>query len=291
MRENQKTREITLSELISACWKKLYVVLAAVFLALALGGVYGYVKNKDIRYYGGTSKYKIGVVSTHTNAADPDNATEYRNNYVYSEQLLSKLVDELRHSDTFVRDEIMAKMENEPVYDPDAPASELNYFYSRLRYIKSCLSYSYDYQKNPSSISVSVKVLNDFEYAERLFYEIKQAIPRYIEENMERPVNTAVFSQSGEILSSVVYSTECKEITLSYVGFLNPIQLRSQTIKYGLLFGFLGGLAACVVIILLYCSDTRIRHTQEFSESVGVPVLGRIPAQDCLTLVDEKEEK
>lgn len=92
---------------------------------------------------------------------------------------------------------------------------------------------------------------------------IKTRVPAYVSQNMFKPDG---------------YDTSCQRITrLDDVKLLNPGNLQSTAIKYGLLLGAATFLAACVAVIVVDYSDKRLRNFERTMEQLGVPVLGVIP--------------
>ena len=115
-----------------------------------------------------------------------------------------------------------------------------------------------------SFIYVKLSVLNDEKLANDLFDQLLVMLPRYVETNMAIP--------SGYI------GTNCQRITrLNEVEQTNSGHMLKTAIKYALLFGALSFVVACVVVIVVDRSNTRLRNYEATMEKFNVPVLGVIP--------------
>ena len=115
-----------------------------------------------------------------------------------------------------------------------------------------------------SFIYVKISVLNDEKLANDLFDQLLIMLPRYVEKNMAIP--------SGYI------GTNCQRITrLNEVEQTNSGHMLKTSIKYALLFGAMAFVIACVVVIVVDRSNTRLRNYEATMEKFNVPVLGVIP--------------
>ena len=267
--QEQHQHEIGFSDLFKMIFGKLHVILLAIIVAATLGVALAYAKNHDVYVYGGTAKFKIAVLST---TIDKDgNESTASQNYIYKEEHLSMIVDELS-SDVFIRDNILPAIDDGPTDDPKNET-----FLAKIAYLKSCISYSYNYANNPNSISVSVTVSGDKDFANKLLDQVKIAIPSYIEANMIRPESSLMVDQSGQTIMSTSYTTTCEELTISTARLLNGGQTSAAMTKNAVLFGFIAACVACVAIIIIDSSDTRLRNHERLSDEIDVPVLGVIP--------------
>ena len=278
MQEPAKHREIGFADLFRIIFKKFYVIVIAVVVAAALGATLAYAKNSGIAYYGAKADYKISVSSAlFVNGQQA--GEESGSNYLYKEEHLSMLIDDLS-SDTFVRDYIMADLEGVPTYNPDASDEESERYYNYLLSIKGCISYSYNALKNPNSISATVRVLNNKALAQKLLNQIKIAVPQYIVDNMIKPAPEVSFTQDGEPTSMRVYTTHCDEMSMSRIRLLNGGQTEAAMMKYALLAGFLAAIVACIVVIVIDYTDTRLRDPEDFAKRNDIHLLGAIPEQE-----------
>lgn len=272
MQESGQHREIGFVDLFKIIFKRFFVILIAMVVA-GVGALYAYSKNKNVNYYGATAHYKIYVSSVISSA--PEN--ESGSNYLYKEEHLSMLVDDLT-SDTFVRDNIVQHLEDAPSYRADAPEEEADKFYTYLQAVKSCIQYSYDYTRNPNAIQVSVTVLNNKDFAQKLLNQVKVAVPAYIEEHMIKPAPEAfvVSGSSGAIIQRI-YTTHCDETSMSRIRLINGGQMQSAVLKYAVLAAFIAAIVACVVVVVLDYTDTRVRDPEEFATRSDLPLLGTLP--------------
>lgn len=125
-----------------------------------------------------------------------------------------------------------------------------------------------------SFIYVKISVLNDEELANDLFDQLLIMLPRYVETNMAVP--------SGYI------GTNCQRITrLNEIEQTNSGYMLKTSIKYALLFGAVALVIACVVVVVVDRSNTRLRNYESTMEKFNVPVLGVIPT---ITESDNSEE-
>lgn len=270
--QEQHQHEIGFSDLFKIIFGKLHIILLAIIVAATCGVILAYAKNHDIQIYGGTAKFKIAVLSTTTSKGEEgDEITTASQNYIYKEEHLSMIVDELS-SDVFVRDHILPAFYSNVSGDPHDEV-----FLAKIGYLKSCLNYSYNYANNPNSISVSVTVSGDKDFANRLLDQVKIAIPEYIEANMIRPESSLIVDNNGKEIMKTVYTTDCQEMTISTARLLNGAQTSSAMTKNAVLFGFIAACVACVIVIIIDNSDTRLRDHERLSKEIDVPILGVIP--------------
>lgn len=277
MQESGQRREIGFLDLFKIIFKRFFVILVAVILAAGVGALYAYSKNKNVNYYGATAHYKISVSSV-MKVNGNEQGEPSGSNYLYKEEHLSMLVDDLT-SDKFIRDHIVSDLENAPGYNPEASEEEADNFYTYLLYVKSCIRYTYDYAKNPNAIQVSVTVLNNKEFAKKLLEQVKVAVPEFIVENMIKPAPEDVVSSNaaGVVTAQRIYTTECEETSMSRIRLVNGGQMQSSIAKYAVLAGFLAAVAACIAVVVLDYTDTRVRDPEEFATRSDLPLLGTLP--------------
>lgn len=129
-----------------------------------------------------------------------------------------------------------------------------------------------------SFIYVKIKVLNDQAFAETLLESVKNVVPEYIEANMAVP--------------SDYTGTNCKRITRDdSIQLTNPGYTKSQAIKYAVLAAAVAFIVACVIIIVVDRSDTRLRDTDVIASKFNVPVLGVIPSIEELSVVGKQNKR
>lgn len=129
-----------------------------------------------------------------------------------------------------------------------------------------------------SFIYVKIKVLNDEKFAEALLESVKNVVPEYIEANMAVP--------------SDYTGTNCQRITRNdSIQLTNPGYTKSQAIKYAVLAAAVAFIVACVIIIVVDRSDTRLRDTDVIASKFNVPVLGVIPSIEELSVVGKQNKR
>lgn len=129
-----------------------------------------------------------------------------------------------------------------------------------------------------SFIYVKIKVLNDEKFAETLLESVKNVVPEYIEANMAVP--------------SDYTGTNCQRITRDdSIQLTNPGYTKSQAIKYAVLAAAVAFIVACVIIIVVDRSDTRLRDTDVIASKFNVPVLGVIPSIEELSVVGKQNKR
>ena len=274
MQDPVKHREIGFADLFRILLKKFYVILIATVLAAALGATYAYSKNKDVTVYGATAKYRISVTSQ-LYVDDVAKGGSSGHNYLYKEEHLSMLVDDLQ-SDAFVSKNFVSELVDTP-YDQLQTEEERNDYLNLLLYVKSCITYSYNSAKNPNAISVTVRA-NSKANAETIFELVQEKIPAYIIENMIKPAPE--FSVSNGTTYNRVYTTHCNNHSIVPVRLLSGATANTSMLKYAVLAGFLAAMIACITVIVLDYTDTRLRDPEDFADRIGVRILGVIPENE-----------
>lgn len=261
MVEKGHSKELGFGELVKILLKKFYVIVIATVIAAVVGGLVGFSNNKNVYAYGASAKFKISVYAKEGDVVSSDL------NYIYKEAHLSMIVDELS-SDRFISEKLMSEIENMPITDPEDPDYNEKLFYSWLNYLKSSISYSYDYAKNPNAITVSVKVYQNKDLAKVILDQVKKAVPEYISTNMIKPEDVDITDAYGNIIGTREYETHCDEMTISYVRQLNAGQSESKTKEYAILFGFFAAVVSAVVVIVLETSDIHLFKKKEKDQDV-----------------------
>lgn len=278
MQESVQHREISFADLFRIVFRKFYVVLLAVILAAGIGATYAYSKNNGVKLYGATANYKIAVLTDIQDAEGNPLGLTTGYNFLYNQQHLTMLVDELK-SDKFVSEKIVDNLVEKRFSELETD-EEKEAYYGILAYVKSCIFYSYDSERNPNSVFVTVRVVNNKLFAEKLLSMTKSAVREYIQKNMIRPAPEVSYAQDGSIASKKVYSTECTELTMSRIRLLNAGQTKSAMLKYAILAGFLAAMIVCITLIVLDYTDTRLRDPEDVAKRNAIPNLGVIPAHE-----------
>lgn len=146
---------------------------------------------------------------------------------------------------------------------------------AKLKMVKRCISFAYltDEEKNSTNqnefarsfFKVSIRVLNDDEFAKSLLESAKVKVPAYIKDNMAVP--------SGYVETSCTLTSRGDKITL-----LNPTYMKDQATKYAFLLAFATLAVACIIILVLENTNKRLRDCDAIPQTFGVPVLGIVPS-------------
>ena len=305
--QEQKQNEIGIADIFRILLKKIRLLLIVLIVGAIVGGLFGFFRYKDEKFYGSEVKYEISIRATttfyengvQTGAPEPDAAP----NYVYKEEHLSMLVDHL-NSDNFLL-EILKEFAPESVVqnvtvngevdlDDDSVTEEAKAkFLSYMKFVSSSISYSYDHSVNPNAFSMLVSVKNDEEAAAKLLKAAKKLVQEEVsgtkdeEGNILRPgriiVPASTKTVEGNRWAVTSYTAECDPMTINRSHELNAGYAKKKTILFAALFGLGALIVACVIAVIADNSDERLRDYESFSKSLGVPVLGVIPSIDKLS--------
>lgn len=305
--QEQKQNEIGIADIFRILLKKIRLLLIVLIVGAIVGGLFGFFRYKDEKFYGSEVKYEISIRATttfyengvQTGDPEPDAAP----NYVYKEEHLSMLVDHL-NSDNFLL-EILKEFAPESVVqnvtvngevdlDDDSVTEEAKAkFLSYMKFVSSSISYSYDHSVNPNAFSMLVSVKNDEEAAAKLLKAAKKLVQEEVsgtkdeEGNILRPgriiVPASTKTVEGNRWAVTSYTAECDPMTINRSHELNAGYAKKKTILFAVLFGLGALIVACVIAVIADNSDERLRDYESFSKSLGVPVLGVIPSIDKLS--------
>ena len=305
--QEQKQNEIGIADIFRILLKKIRLLLIVLIVGAIVGGLFGFFRYKDEKFYGSEVKYEISIRATTTfyengvQAGDPE--PDAAPNYVYKEEHLSMLVDHL-NSDNFLL-EILKEFAPESVVqnvtvngevdlDDDSVTEEAKAkFLSYMKFVSSSISYSYDHSVNPNAFSMLVSVRNDEEAAAKLLKAAKKLVQEEVsgtkdeEGNILRPgriiVPASTKTVEGNRWAVTSYTAECDPMTINRSHELNAGYAKKKTILFAALFGLGALIVACVIAVIADNSDERLRDYESFSKSLGVPVLGVIPSIDKLS--------
>ena len=312
--QEQKQNEIGIADIFRILLKKIRLLLIVLIVGAIVGGLFGFFRYKDEKFYGSEVKYEISIRATttfyengvQTGEPKPDAAP----NYVYKEEHLSMLVDHL-NSDNFLL-EILKELAPESVVqnvtvngevdlDDDSVTEEAKAkFLSYMKFVSSSISYSYDHSVNPNAFSMLVSVKNDEEAAAKLLKAAKKLVQEEVsgtkdeEGNILRPgriiVPASTKTVEGNRWTVTSYTAECDPMTINRSHELNAGYAKKKTILFATLFGLGALIVACVIAVIADNSDERLRDYESFSKSLGVPVLGVIPSIDRLSDYEYKQK-
>ncbi len=274
--------EITLSELFSILCRKALVLILALAIGVIAGGVFGVVKTWNVHYYGTIVEFYINPAKSEDSS--PETGSQYGVYGAYGKQVMDGIV-ELLESESFsemlmldnngfpvkgLSDEIDALIEAGDKQGALDAWRATDDYKSVISFVSAATSYSFATDNSSentlakSFIFVKISVLNNENSAKVLLERVKEKVPAYIIENMITPDGYD--------------RTNCQRISrLDGIRLLNPDEMKTTAIKYGVLLGALTFVAACVTIIIIDYSDKRLRNFERTMSQLGVPVLGVIP--------------
>lgn len=312
--QEQKQNEIGIADIFRILLKKIRLLLVVLIVGAIVGGLFGFFRYKDEKFYGSEVKYEISIRATTTfyenGVQTGDPKPDAAPNYVYKEEHLSMLVDHL-NSDNFLL-EILKEFAPESVVqnvtvngevdlDDDSVTEEAKAkFLSYMKFVSSSISYSYDHSVNPNAFSMLVSVKNDEEAAAKLLKAAKKLVQEEVsgtkdeEGNILRPgriiVPASTKTVEGNRWAVTSYTAECDPMTINRSHELNAGYAKKKTILFAALFGLGALIVACVIAVIADNSDERLRDYESFSKSLGVPVLGVIPSIDRLSDYEYKQK-
>lgn len=117
-------------------------------------------------------------------------------------------------------------------------------------------SVSYSFLENTSQITAAVSVLNDEQLAAHLLDSINSTLPAYITDWLQT-------DPSIEVEFRLLYDINCR--------LLNPHQWVTEGIKYGALLGLAALVIACVAVVVVDRTDTRLRDYHKVAQKFNLP--------------------
>ncbi|MGN1062574.1 MAG: hypothetical protein ACI4RO_05525 [Candidatus Scatosoma sp.] len=304
--------EIGLSDIFRILLKKIRLLIIVFIIGGVVGGLFGFIRYKDEKYYGAEVKYEISIMATSytyknsiVESTKPANAPSYVYkqehismllDYLGSEQFLAEILKELNPvavENVTVTDETTGKSKID--LDSDEVSEEAkNTFNSYLQWLKSSISFSSDYDVNPNAFSMLVSVKGNPDNASKLLSVARTLVPQEVSGTVDENGNVLkkgriiVPDSSGSLNSDgsgiiTRYTAECDPMTLSRSHWLNSGNTQKKTVLFAGIFALGALLVACVAVVVADRSDERLRDYDSFSKSLGIPVLGVIPSIDEFT--------
>ena len=154
--EVQTEDEISLSDIFRALWAKVWILVAALILGIAIGGGFGSLRYYNVHYYGADVIYFVWGIKTET---IDDGETQTTTTQFISDTTIQRIINILPSND-FQRE----LMKNLPeAADIEQGSEEEREFFRLLDE-----SVSYSFLENTSQITAAVSVLNDEQLAAHL---------------------------------------------------------------------------------------------------------------------------
>ncbi|MDD6994695.1 MAG: hypothetical protein SPH68_00065 [Candidatus Borkfalkiaceae bacterium] len=304
-----KQNEIGISDIFRVLLKKIRLLIIVFIIGGVVGGLFGFIRYKDEKYYGAEVKYEISIMATtYTYQANAvvDKKPANAPSYVYKQEHISMLLDHLG-SEQFLAEilkeiypsaveNVTVLKDGKQVIDLDsATVSEeaKNTFVTYLSWLKSAITFSFDHDVNPNAFSMLVSVKGDAEKASELLAAARTLVPEEVsgtvdeEGNVVKKGRIIVPDSSGTLNndgSGIItrYTAECDPMTLIRSHRLNAGNTQKKTVLFAAIFALGALLVACVTVVVADRSDERLRDYDAFAKSVGIPVLGVIPSIDEL---------
>ena len=236
--------------------------------------IYGnYAKEQDV----GNLSYRYGILEdlvaarqslldmeySGVSSSSEDASGELVGN-AYSESVL-KQVKLLLDSDAFDRQLMAGLPEAEGIQQDTEEERE---FFDLL---EKTISYTYEVGSN--KLSVKISALNEPDLASHLEAQVKAKLPSYIE---------SVMNDMDE------KTTTCTQLSFRPSELLNEGQTIKEMIKFGLIIGLVALIVACIAVVIVDRTDTRLRDYEELPRKFNVPVLGVIPRIE--TVPDDRHD-
>lgn len=250
--EVQTEDEISLSDIFRALWAKVWILVAALILGIAIGGGFGFLRYYNVHYYGADVTYFVWGIKTETTTSG-DGATQTTTTQFISDSTIQRIINILPSND-FQRELMKNLPEAEGI--EEGSKEERDFF----KLIDDSVSYSF--LENTSQITAAVSVLNDEQLAAHLLDSINSTLPAYITDWLQT-------DPSIEVEFRLLYDINCR--------LLNPNQWVTKGIKYGALLGLAALVIACVAVVVVDRTDTRLRDYHKVAQKFNLPVLGVIP--------------
>lgn len=290
--KDKKTESLSLADIIVTLFAKIKILILVLILGGIIGGVYGYMNSHNVHYYGTTLKFFVSptvssqpagslsapLAAPFAQSDDDEDDDDYKIEGQYSTTVVLTIVDFL-NSDEFAR--ILAEdmdLMPEPIADNADFSTKRKYersCKSVISWVKSAYTVTND-EKLTNNLFVNISVLNDWDFAENVMKSIEKELPAFVCEYM--PV------------SGIYTGTKCVP-TIMYpeIYLINSGFTRSQTIKYGIIFGAAAMVVAAIILVIIYACDTRLRDPDSLTKNFQVPLLGVIPLIDDALIQNAKK--
>ena len=292
MNEELQTDEISLAYVLKALLAKLKYLILVLVIGAVLGGVYGYLNSYQTHYYGASISFFVAPSKTSitddtvttgatltASSDDDDKDKDYSIDGQYTQSVMDTITI-LLNSDVFAK-QIVDDLNLAPTAPAAGATDEQIKAYERaykgqINRVMGAMECTYykgskpDQDASRNFIYVTVSVLNDRAYAEKVLNSIETQLPLIVSENMP---------QQGEYTSTkCILTTQYQEVGLTNGGYA-----KSETIKNAALFGIAALVVACVIVIIVDMSDKRLRDYEIIPKKFDVPVLGVVPTiEDAL---------
>ncbi len=288
--------EIRLSDVFKTLWRKVKTLILVGLIGVVIGGALGFAFDFNKSYYGGTVEFYVNPKQAEDETGEKiygaygqtamNDMVRLLNSQLFAEYLF---LDENGLPLSTSSEELNAKIENAKVLLADSTVSKaekaeivetiidewrtLDTYKQLIRAVEESTTYTHTlnnddkYATASSFIVVEVSVLNDEEFANKLFERVKAGVESYVEKNMFVPPNYV--------------GTRCRKVTnLDEVKLLNPTSLVESIIKYAILVGAASVLIAAVIILIKDSSEKRLKNPSQTMAKLDVPLLGVIPQEN-----------
>lgn len=301
MNDEVQTEEFSLGDVFKALLAQLKILILVLLVGCVMGGFYGYFTSYQTHYYGASVSFFVAPSKTSITddtvtqsvqlaaKSDDDKKDDYSIDGQYTQSVMDTITI-LLNGDVFAKqivDDMGLAPQAPQALAPDATEEQKTAYEAafkrykdaykgQINAVKGAMECTYYKGSEPNEnasrnyIYVTVSVLNNRDYAQKVLDSIETQLPIIVKENMPR---------QGEY-------TDTKCILATYyqeVGLTNGGYARSQTIRNAVLFGAAALVVACVIVIIVDMSDKRLRDYEVIPKKFNIPVLGVIPTiEDAL---------
>lgn len=227
--------ELSLWNLIKILFRKWWIILIALVVGVGAGALTGFLKNYNKTYYGTTVEFYVNPMKESNNASGLPVYGSYGEN-------VTETMVVLLQSEYFAQ-EILNGISGVPEKEIDGKTNPA--YFKLLKTVQSCLSFTNKDSSKPETVNqpnnifyASIKVLNDYSFAQLLLDRLQDEAVKFIEENMPIP--------------SGYETTKCIPISVvNQISKLDSGNAFHDIVKYGVLLGAVTTVIGCVVVLCL----------------------------------------
>ena len=175
--------ELSLWDLIKILLKRWWIILIALVVGVGAGAFTGFLKHHNKTYYGTTVEFYVNPMKEGSTSGLPVYGS-------YGENVTETMVV-LLQSEYFAK-EILNGISGVPEMEIDGKPNPA--YFKLLKTVQSCLSFTNKDESKPETVSqpnnifyASIKVLNDYSFAQLLLDRLQDEAVVFIEANMPIP--------------------------------------------------------------------------------------------------------
>lgn len=171
-------------------------------------------------------------------------------------------------------------VENSSITVATAIAKDYRYLLTSNRILNMVINDLALENETPDSLkkNISVTIPND--------HFIEVSVTGYDPEYASKVANTL-----GKIATEVLPEYTTLQLKIIDTAETPTEPVSKGTMKYTALFGLLGAFIACVVLVIIYLIDDRIKSPEDIENKLGLSVLGIIPDLQSTLKMNKKTKK